>query len=301
MNFFKKTIYGLIKKNRHLPMDFYARIFYEYTHGEKLDLKNPVRYNQKIAWLKVYFHPPILNQLVDKYEVRSYVKEKIGDTYLNELYQVCDSYEEIDFKALPNTFIIKGTHGSNMYMISEDKSKLNRKKLKFLVFKWKRKNLYYSSGQEWAYKNVKPRIIIEKFLEDKNGELIDFKLFCFDGEVKFIQAHKLVDNIRCVSHYDLEWNKLNVTNHRLKPYEGEIEKPNNLNKMFELALKLANKLPFVRVDLYNINNNIIFSELTFYPGNGKKNFYPESFNQYVAELLKLPVIPEGQDVITSWE
>jgi len=284
-----------------LPMDFYARIFYEYYHREKLDLKSPSRYVEKILWLKVYFHPPILNQLVDKYAVRSYVKEKIGGAFLNELYQVCDSFEEIDFEALPNRFIIKGTHGSNMHMIVKDKNKLNRKKLKYLVFKWKRKNLYYSSGQEWAYKNVKPRIIIENFLEDKNGELIDFKLFCFNGEVKFIQAHKIVDNKRCLAHYDLEWNKLSVTSQGMKPYESQIGKPKNLKKMIELASKLADKLPFVRVDLYEVDNSIIFGELTFYPSNGKKNFHPESFNQYVAGLLKLPVIPEGHDIITSWE
>ena len=112
-------------------MEYYARIYYEYYHGEKLDLENPVKYVEKLQWLKVYFHPPILNQLVDKYEVRSYVEEKIGSSYLNELYQVCDGFDEIDFEALPESFVVKGTHGSNMHMIVKDKNTLNKRKLNY--------------------------------------------------------------------------------------------------------------------------------------------------------------------------
>lgn len=280
-------------------MEYYARIYYEYYHGEKLDLKNPVKYVEKLQWLKVYFHPPILNQLVDKYEVRSYVKEKIGSSYLNELYQVCDSFNDIDFEALPESFVVKGTHGSNMHMIVKDKHRLNKRKLKFNTYKWKRKNLYYLSGQEWAYKNVKPRIIIEKYLEDDHGELLDFKLFCFNGEAKFIQVHKYAGGYKCLAHFDLNWNKLAVTSQNMKAYEGDIERPENLDKMVELASKLADKLPFVRVDLYNVNGAVFFGELTFYPSDARKNFFPESFNKKVADYLILPKIPAGKKEITS--
>ncbi len=299
MNFIKRILYGLIKKNRHLPMEFYAKIYYEYYHGKKLDLKSPEAYVEKLQWLKVYFHPPILNQLVDKYEVRSYVEEKIGNSYLNDLYQVCDNFDEIDFEALPESFVVKGTHGSNMHMVVKDKRKLNRRKLKFQVFKWKRKNLYYLSGQEWAYKNVRPRIIVEKFLEDANRELLDFKLFCFNGEVKFIQVHKLFDGNKCLAHFDLNWNKLDVTSQDMKSYKGEVEKPKNLKEMIELSSKLADKLPFVRVDLYDVDNQILFGELTFYPSDARKNFFPESFNKKVAEYLILPKIPDGKQEIVS--
>lgn len=282
-------------------MAYYARIYHEYYHDEKLDLTNPVRFNQKIQWLKVYFHPPILHQLVDKYAVRSYVEEKIGPAHLNDLYQVCEHYEEIDFEALPERFIVKGTHGSNMYMIVRDKSTMNSSRLKYLTFKWKRKNLYYASGQEWVYKNVKPRIIVEKYLEDDQGELIDYKFFSFTGEVKFIQAHKLVNGRKSLAHYDLEWNKLDVVYvcPSVDAYEGEVARPKNLEKMIELASKLAHKLPFVRVDLYDVNDHIIFGELTFYPGDGRYNFYPESFNQQVADAIILPPIPAGKNEITT--
>ena len=112
-------------------MDFYAKIYYEYYHGEKLDLDNPRKYVEKLQWLKVYFHPPILNQLVDKYAVREYVKERIGEKFLNKLYQVCSDFETINFEKLPDRFVVKGTHGSNMHMIVKDKETLNKRKLKF--------------------------------------------------------------------------------------------------------------------------------------------------------------------------
>jgi hypothetical protein len=299
MNFIKKILYGLIKKNRHLPQEFYAKIYYEYYHDEKLDLKNPVKYVEKLQWLKVYFHPPILHQLVDKFAVRTYVEEKIGTSFLNELYQVCEDFDDIDFDALPENFVVKGTHGSNMHMIVNNKRDLNKRKLKFNIYKWKRKNLYYLSGQEWAYKNVKPRIIIEKYLEDDQGELLDFKLFCFNGEAKFIQVHKFFEGYKCLAHFDLNWNKLQVTSQNMKAYEGDIERPKSLEKMIELASKLADKLPFVRVDLYNVNGEVFFGELTFYPSDARKNFFPESFNKKVADYLILPKIPAGKKEITS--
>ncbi len=299
MNFIKRILYGLIKKNRNLPQEYYAKIYYEYYHDKKLNLKNPVKYVEKLQWLKVYFHPPILTKLVDKYEVREYVKERIGDKYLNELYQVCDHFDEIDFESLPENFIVKGTHGSNMHMIVKEKSKLNRRKLKFNTNKWKRKNLYYTTGQEWAYKNVKPRIIIEKFLEDDQNELLDYKLFCFNGEVKFIQVHKWYDGDKSIAHFDLNWKKMEVTSQDMKDFKGEIEKPKHLNKMIELASKLGGSLPFVRVDLYDVNTYIIFGELTFYPSDARKNFFPESFNKKVADYLILPKIPDGEQEILT--
>ncbi|WKK64931.1 ATP-grasp fold amidoligase family protein [Lutimonas zeaxanthinifaciens] len=280
-------------------MDFYAKIYYEYYHGEKLDLDNPGKYVEKLQWLKVYFHPPILNQLVDKYAVREYVKERIGEKFLNKLYQVCSDFETINFEKLPDRFVVKGTHGSNMHMIVKDKETLNKRKLKFNVWKWKRKNLYFHSGQEWAYKNVKPRLVIEKYMEDKNGELLDFKLFCFNGSAKFIQVHKWHLGNKCLAHYDLNWKKMEVTSQDMKNYPGEIRKPEKLKQMIELASILSEKLPFVRVDLYEVDGKVFFGELTFYPSDARKNFYPEDFNQKVANYLVLPELPKGSNEIVN--
>lgn len=299
MNFIKRILYGLIKKNRHLPMKFYAKIYYEYYHNAKLNLEDPSKYVEKLQWLKVHFHPPILNQLVDKFAVRAYVREKIGEEYLNELFQVCSDFGEINFESLPDSFVVKGTHGSNMHMIVKDKRKLNKRKLQFNIIKWKRKNLYYNSGQEWAYKNVEPRIVIEKYMEDKNGELLDFKLFSFNGQVKFVQVHKWFEGDKCIAHYDTEWNKLEVLSQDMRDYPGEIKKPKNFKKMTELASVLSEKLPFVRVDLYDVDDKIYFGELTFYPSDARKNFFPERFNQKVADYIDLPILPEGVNEIVS--
>lgn len=299
MNPIKKLIYGLIKKNRHLSQEFYAKIYYEYYHGKKLNLENPVGYLEKLQWLKVFYHPKILHELVDKYEVRNYVEDKIGASYLNELYQVCEHYNEIDFQSLPDQYIIKGTHSSNMFVIVDEQHKINKTKLRLKIYKWRRKNLYYNGGQEWAYKHVKPRIIVEKLLEDKSGELVDFKLFSFRGKVKFIQVHKWFNGDKCIAHLDTEWNKLDVTSQGMKAYPGVIKRPENLDEMIMVASKLSDKLPFVRVDLYNVNGKIIFGELTFYPSDARKNFFPESFNKKVADYIILPEIPEGQKVISD--
>ena len=158
---------------------------------------------------------------------------------------------------------------------------------------------YRTTGQEWAYKNVKPRIIIEKFLEDDQNELLDYKLFCFNGEVKFIQVHKWYDGDKSIAHFDLNWKKIEVTSQDMKDFKGEIEKPKHLNKMIELASKLGGSLPFVRVDLYDVNTYIIFGELTFYPSDARKNFFPESFNKKVADYLILPKIPDGEQEILT--
>ncbi len=299
MNFFKKIIYGLIKKNRYLPQEFYAKIFYEYYHGKKLDLKNTKEYNEKIQWLKVYYHLPILTQIVDKYAVREYVKEKIGEAYLNEVYFVYNNPQEIDYERLPNQFVLKATHGSNMHVLVKDKGAINKTRIKFLMNKWMRRNLYYTTGQEWAYKNVKPRIIAEKYMDDEGARLTDYKFFCFSGHPKFIQVSNHIENTHYLNHYDLEWNDLGVTYGKWPSYEGAIEKPSKLKEMIEVAKCLSGNFPFVRVDLYSIKKKIVFGELTFYPGCGKFDYFPKSFNKQIGDYIVFPEIPDGkQEILT---
>jgi len=299
MNFFKKIIYGLIKKNRHLPQEYYAKIFYEYYHGKKLNLHNPKDFNEKIQWLKVYYHPPILNQLVDKYAVREYVKEKIGEAYLNEVYFVYNNAQELDLELLPHQFVLKATHGSNMHLLVKNKNEVNKRRMKFLMNKWMRRNLYYTSGQEWVYKDVKPRIIAENYMDAEGGRLIDYKIFCFSGHPKFIQESKYVENTHCVTHYDLDWNRLDFKLELRPTFEGAIEKPSKLKEMIEIAKCLSGNFPFIRVDLYSIKKKIVFGELTCYPGDGRYNFMPKSFNRQLGDYIILPDIPKGkQEIVT---
>ncbi len=294
----KKLLYGILKKMKFLPPEIYMPIYYEYYLGKKLDLKNPVEFNQKIQWLKTYYHPDILTKLVDKYAVREYVKEKVGEQYLNDLIAVYDKASKVNFDELPNKFVIKGVHGFHFNLIVKDKTKLNRNKARFLMNKWMHKNQYYRGGLEWAYKNVPPRLIAEKYLEEMDKDVIlDYKFFCFNGEPKFVQ----IDLERGVNDqrvfYDLNWKKLDLYKKTVKVYSGALEKPDNFDEMIQVATKLADKFPFVRVDLYSIKNKTIFGEMTFYPADGRSDFHPAHYNKILGDMIKLPALPENKKEI----
>jgi|SRR5690606_129529 len=296
---FKKTVYGILKKIKFLPQKLYVKIYYEYYTGKKLDLDDPREFNQKIQWLKVFYRKPILNQLVDKYAVRQYVGETIGEGYLNELIGVYDKPSLIDFGALPEKFVIKAVHGYHFNIIVPNKKALNKKKARYLLNKWMYKNQYFRGGLEWAYKDVKPRFIVERYLEEMGkGNINDYKFFCFNGKPKFllIMIERDTWDYRC--HYDLEWNKLPFNRGKSRSYEGELEKPKNFKLMCELAEKLAGDFPFVRVDMYNIEGRIYFGEMTFYPTDGRVDYYPEEYNELLGSYIDLPKIPKGQKYIT---
>lgn len=303
MNGVKKLVYRQLKKMTFLPSDMYVRYLYEYFTGKKLNLKNPIEFNEKIQWMKVYFRPAILTKLVDKYEVRSFVEERIGKQYLNELYGVYHKPEDIDFDALPEKFVIKGVHASSYNLIVEDKSKLNRKKAIKLFKKWLRTNQYYRTGQEWAYKNVVPKLSVEKFLkEDGQSSLIDYKFYCFNGEVDFVEVHLDRAEKHTRGFWDLEFNKLPfryVSSE--KSIHSDVEKPDNFDEMIELSKKLSEGFPFVRVDFYSVNGKTIFGEMTFYPSDGRKDFIPDEYNEKIGARIKLPKIPEGKKEITDFE
>lgn len=289
-----------LKKMTFLPPKKYAGYLYEYYTGKKLNLNNPIEFNEKIQWLKVYYHPQILNQLVDKYAVRAYVEEKIGAQYLNEVYGVYESENEVDFNKLPNQFVIKATHASSYNLIVSDKTKLVEAKARKLFKKWLNRNQYFRTGQEWAYKDVQPRLIAEKYLKEAGqGSLIDYKFYCFGGKVSFIEVHlDRADNHKR-GFFDLNFEMLPYRYVSLeKSISHLVEKPSNLEQMKVLAEKLAGTFPFVRVDFYSIKGKAIFGEMTFYPSDGRKDFIPDNFNKSIGDLIMLPKIPKGQKHIT---
>lgn len=292
-----------LRKMRFLPSNIYAYIHYEHFSGKRLNLKNPKDFNEKIEWYKVYYRPKILNQLVDKYEVRSYVSEKIGDQYLNDLIGAYDHAEEIPFDKLPERFVIKANHTNNCNLLVKDKSTLDKNKAINLCNKWLKKNQYYRKGQEWAYKDVKPKLIVEKFLEEKGRDtLVDYKFYCFNGEPKFIDVHVDREKDHKQGCYDLDFTPLPFA--KGKSYNSittqEIEKPRNLEEMIALSEKLSQSLPFVRVDFYSINGQTIFGELTFYPSDARKEFYPIEYNRTVGDYFELPELEGGNKVITHF-
>lgn len=297
---FKKIIYGFLKKMKFLPQELYVKIYYEYYSGNKLDYNNPKDFNEKISWYKVFYRPKLLNQLVDKYHVKKFVEMKVGAHILNETIGVFEKVSDVDFDALPNQFVIKGVHGFHFNLIVKDKSKLNLVKSKYLLRKWMTKNQYYRGGMEWAYKDVKPLLLAEKYLEEIGQDIInDYKFFCFNGVPKFVQIdlERGVNNYRC--YYDMNWNKQEFYTEQNPFYSGEVEKPSNFEEMKEVAGKLAKNLPFVRVDLYSIEGRTIFGEMTFYPTDARKRFLPEKYNRIIGDYFVLPKIPEGEKYITS--
>ncbi|WP_411894637.1 ATP-grasp fold amidoligase family protein [Winogradskyella sp. A2] len=286
---------------RWLPPKIYTKISYQYYTGKKLNLSNPEEFNEKIQWLKVYYHPKILTQLVDKYAVREYVKEKIGDEYLNKIYGVYNKPKDVPFDELPNKFIIKATHTSSHNLIVTDKNNLNKSNALKSFKKWLGKNQYYRIGQEWAYKNVPPRLIVEKFLKDKEERsLIDYKFYCFKGTAKFLEVHMDRADNHKRAFYDFELNLLPFRYVSLeKSISKKVEKPSNMDEMIKISEILAGDFPFVRVDLYSIEGKTIFGEMTFYPSDGRKDYIPEEYNKIIGDYIELPIFKVGQKEITE--
>ena len=266
----------------------YLKEWYQKESGRELNLDNPTRFTEKIQWLKLYDSTSIKTKLADKYLVRDWVAEKIGEDHLIPLLGVWDSFDEIDFDTLPNQFVLKCTHDSGGLVICKDKSQLDLKKTEEKINRCLNSN-YYWHGREWPYKNVKPRIIAEQYMVDESGvELKDYKIFNFGGEPKLIQ----VDFNRFVKHtkniYDTEWNYLNVAINYPTDPTVNIKKPECLEKMLEMAKELSAGLPFLRTDFYVINGKIYFGELTFSPGSGFMKMTPESFDLEMGSWIPLP-------------
>ena len=251
----------------------------------KPDLDHPQTFSEKIQWLKLHYHNPLLTKCADKYAVREYVEEKIGGQYLIPLLGVWDKPEDIDFDALPNAFALKVNWGSGQNIIVKDKSKLDRKKTVKKLIKWMqpRQNHYYYA-LEWAYKNIKPKIIAEQYIEQTDGQVFDYKFRCADG--KPINILLCRDRKRGVVYedYDLEWNAFAAESSNIA---GETPRPANLELMIELAEKLAGDFPFVRVDFYDIDGRVYFGELTFYPGGGYNHYYYE-WDMRLGKAISLP-------------
>ncbi|MQP24105.1 glycosyltransferase [Flavobacterium sp. LMO8] len=288
MKKYKRIILRLLKNFKFLPPSIFIAIQYEYALEKKLNLKNPITFTEKIQWYKLYYKNPILKKLVDKFHVREYVEVKIGKKYLNELYGVYESPKEIDFDKLPEKFVLKCVHGSGFNICVKEKSMLDINYTKRIIKKWQNKN-FYNKGKEWAYKGIKPIIIAEKFLKEFDKEVInDYKFFCFNGEIKFIQIdlERKTNNYRC--YYDTNWNKLSFCTKNKIIHPGKIDKPIKFEEMKEIVQKLSQDFPFVRVDLYVIENKIIFGELTFYPGNGTIELTPYEMNYTIGDYFKLP-------------
>ena len=267
----------------------YLKKIFKYRMGKELNLDNPKTYSEKLQWIKLYDRNPLYTKLVDKYEVKEYIKEKIGEEYLIPTFGVYNKFDDINFDKLPEQFVIKCTHDSGGIVIVKDKSKFNYKKAKKKINHCLNRN-YFPNTREWPYKDVKPRIIVEKYMEDESGyELKDYKFFVFNGQMQamFIATDRTAKTETCFDFFDRDFNHLPFTNGHPNA-KRVFEKPEHYEEMIKLAEKLGKDMPQVRIDFYNINGKIYFGEITFFHWSGLVPFVPEEWDYKFGEWINLP-------------
>lgn len=265
----------------------YLKLLYRYRMGKPLDLKTPKTYNEKLQWLKLYDRNPLYIKLVDKYEVRKYIADKIGEECLIPLLGVWDKFEDIDFKKFPPQFVLKCTHDSGSKVICKDKSSLDLEQTRKKINRCLRKNFYYNT-REWPYKNIPPRIIAEKYMVDESGtELKEYKFFCFNGKPKALFVVYDREIGAKADFFDMQFNKLPVKRSFYEDSHRKIIKPFGFDKMIAIAEVLSKGFRHVRVDLYNVNGQVYFGELTFYPCGGFQKFIPEDYDLKFGDWLEL--------------
>lgn len=270
-----------------VPDRAFLKLQYRLKLGRKLNLDHPTLYNEKLQWIKLYDRNPLYTRMADKLAVRDYVAEKGCGQYLIPLLFSCDRPEAIDWDALPDRFVIKCTHGSSSNILVTDKSMPDRAAAVGKLERWMKRNWFWLS-REWPYKDIVPRILIEAFIGDENGKApYDYKFLCFDGE----PAYVIVDADRYDGHtrsyYSPDWVKQDMFN-RHPNIPREIERPQHLDEMLEIARKLSRGIPHVRVDLYEANGRVYFGETTFFHGYGMEVFRPREFEAHLGDLIPLP-------------
>lgn len=279
---------NIIEKLTHfIPDELYIKIRWYLRMRTRLNLKEPKTFNEKLQWLKLYNHNPLYTKLADKYSVREYVKQTIGEEYLIPLLGVYNSFAQIDFDELPEQFVLKCNHDSGGLVICRDKKALDLDYANKKITKCLRHNFYWHT-REWAYKNIEPKIIAEKYMTDgslsANGktDLKDYKFFCFNGKPRFFYVSVGMENHKTakISFYDLQGNPMPFKRLDYNSYTDPLDLPSNFKQMCCIAQKLAEgtKTPFVRIDLYSIENRIFFSEFTFYPCSGMMPFEPKEWD-----------------------
>ena len=277
------------------------KAFYYKELKKPLNIERPKFFNEKIQWLKIYASTPIKTRLSDKYLVRNWIKEKIGEEYLIPILGHYDKFEDIDFESLPEQFVIKCNHGSNYNIIVKNKTQFNSTDAKLKVDIWLKTNFGNHYGLELQYRDIKPKILIEKFMEDGTGDLRDYKFTCFNGKPEFIWVDSDRHSIHKRNLYDLNWNQLpyKVNSHYLT--FPSPEKPKCLKKMVEIASILSKGFNYVRVDLYLINDSIYFGEMTFTSSSGTEDILPKNFERRLSLLFRIPKIAYNIDTGEYYE
>lgn len=301
MKSFKKTLQGAFRSTLTvISPKLNTEVTYRVKFGRKLNLSNPQTINEKVLWLKfnTYWENDTIKQCADKLRVRDYLEQRGFDHLLNGLIGAYENVDDIDFSKLPNQFALKLNVGCACNIIVSDKSKLNIENVKKTMKKWLSAN-YWLGWSEMQYKGVKPCILIEEYLGDEDGTLpVDYKFYCMNGKATSVMVCEDRDGVHHPKFFfmDKEWNKLPYTEEVFKYPDFQIEKPENMDKAFEVAESLAKEFPFVRVDLYIVKDKICFGELTFTPAAGMDTDFKfkapgaeKDTDTILGEKLKLPM------------
>lgn len=275
----------------------YLKKKYKIFMGEELNLDNPKLFTEKIQWLKLYNRNPEYTTIVDKHTVKEWVSEKIGSKYIVPEYGVWDRAEDIDYSKLPDEFVLKVTHDSGGFVVCTNKNKIDKKKIESKLNKSLKQNYYYS-GREWAYRDVKPRIIAEKYIPSLGKkDSVEYKLTCFDGKVGLITICTGIPHssfsVRFNDNYDRDFNYLPfyAYYHNTHP----IEKPREMDEIIRLSEILSKDIPQVRVDWYVDNGNIYFGEMTFYTWGGIIKFSPDEWNKKLGDMIDLSKVKKYEN------
>ncbi len=275
-----------------MPDEEYLKHMFKATMGYELNLDNPQTFNEKLQWLKLYDRKSIYTTMVDKYEVKNYVAKIIGEEYIIPTIGIWDSFEEIDFEKLPNEFVLKSTHDSGGLVICRDKNEMDLDHTRKKIVKSLKRNYFYY-GREWPYKHVKPRIIVEKYMEDSTDQmskstiLKDYKVYTFNGKAKICMINQDRGIYTKADYFDRNYKWLNFT----WGYDHSSNKPprpKNYELMFELAERLAIGTIELRVDFYEVNGILYFGELTFFDGSGFDRMEPVEWDYTLGSWIKLP-------------
>ena len=266
--------------------------------GSWIDWDNPKTFSEKIQWLKIYNRRPEYIKMVDKHAVKEFVADVIGKKYIIPTLGLWESAEEISWNSLPDQFVLKTTHGGGScgVVICRDKNSLDIPNAVSKLTKSLKRDRIYATLREWPYKGVSPCIIAEQFISpsllSQQSDLIDYKFFCFNGEPLYCQVIRDRRTNETIDFYDMEWNHQEFVglNPSVRNEDIPVERPEKLAEMKEICQKLSKDIPFIRVDLYVVDNHVYFGELTFFPASGFGSFTPEIWQHKLGELIQLPVI-----------
>lgn len=282
----------VVKLNFLFPDELYCRILYRLKIGKRLNLNNPVSFNEKLQWLKLYDRQPEYTKLVDKYEVKKHIEELIGKEYIIPTIGVWDKIEDIDWDVLPKQFVLKTTHGGGGtgVVVCTDKDSFDKEQA-IRKLKKSLKIDIYKILREWPYKNIKKRIMAEQYIQDGSGEgLKDYKFYSFRGTPRMmllITEREIGRSAKC-DYYDMDFQHLPLKWAYPNSDNPICDPPENFEKMKEIASVLSKNIPQVRVDLYNIKGHIYFGELTLYHGSGLRKFDPYDWDLKMGSWITLP-------------